>query len=195
MGSAAGRTVLLVGAITSLALGAGVVALALTRDAAPSPAAVEGPIPFSERPAQDDRAPLPARTLEGFADGEPVALDDYRGRPLVINFWASWCGPCVEEMPAFQQVAQETAGEVAFLGVDVADAPRAAEPFVAEVGVTYDLALDRDRELVSELGVFAMPTTLFVDADGIVVHRVPAPLDADALRAALREHLAVGAAR
>ncbi len=181
-------------AVVVLALGAAVTAVALTRgELAPAPdGGLTGPVPFSERPAPDERAPLPDRSLEGFAGAEPVALADYRGRPLVLNFWASWCGPCVEEMPAFQQVATELEDEVAFLGVDTRDAPRPAARFVTDLGITYDLAVDREGALAGEVRAFGLPTTLFVDPDGTIVHRATSPLDAEGLRAALREHLGVG---
>jgi len=152
-----------------------------------------GPVPFEQRVPADQRAPLPARTLGGFADGPPVDLTAYRGRPLVLNFWATWCDPCVEEMPDFDRVASDLAGEVAFLGVDVADAPRQAEPFVQELGIGYDLAVDPDQRLAAEVGVASMPTTLFVDEGGTIVHRAYGALDERALRAALADHLGVGA--
>lgn len=183
------RRTLLIAAVAVPLLFAGAV-LALRPSAPVAPAAQAGPVPFSERPDPQERAPLPDRTLEGFAGGPPVALAGYRGRPLVVNFWASWCGPCVEEVPAFQEVASAQ-DDVAFLGVDVADAPRAAQRFAAEAGITYDLAIDPDRALAGEVGVFGMPTTLFVDAEGMIVHRALTPLDAEGLRAALREHLGV----
>ncbi len=146
---------------------------------------------LSDRPAADARFPLPERTVEGFAGGPPVDLAGYRGRPLVVNFWATWCPPCVSEMPHFNAVAAEVDDEVAFLGVDVQDAPRRAEPFVAELGIGYELAVDPDRELFTAVGGFGMPTTLFVDAEGTVVHRATGPLDAEGLRAAIAEHLGV----
>lgn len=177
-------------ALVGVALVAGVVLL--RPDAPPAPAEAGETVPLlSDRPAADARFPLPERTVEGFAGGPPVDLARYRGRPLVLNFWATWCPPCVGEMPDFDTVAQEVADEVAFLGVDVQDAPRRAEPFVAELGITYDLAVDPDRELFSEVGGFGMPTTLFVDAEGTVVHRATGPLDGQALRAAIAEHLGV----
>jgi len=150
-------------------------------------------VPLDGRVAPGARAPLPARTLEGFGAGAPVDLAAYRGRPLVVNFWATWCAPCVDEMPAFQQVFAEVGAEVAFLGIDVADGPRRAEPFAAELGITYDLARDPDRSFAQEVGVFGMPTTLFVDAQGTIVHRSTGGLTGGALREALRTHLAAAA--
>lgn len=183
------RTVVVAAVLVVLALGGVVLAVALARDEAPP--ALSGPVPFSERPAPGEQAALPDMTLDGFADGAPVALGAYRGRPLVVNFWATWCGPCVEEMPAFQEVATDLDEQVAFLGVDTRDAPAPAERFVADLGITYDLAADPEGTLGAGVGVFGLPTTLFVDPDGTIVHRATAPLDAEQLRAALRDHLGI----
>lgn len=200
--SGARGTVLVALAVVAL-LAAVIGAVALSRERVTSPSGawvgvpgdeVQGEfVPFDERVAPDERAPLPARTLEGFGAGAPVDLAAYRGRPLVVNFWATWCAPCVEEMPAFQQVFTEVGDEVAFLGVDVADGPRRAEPFAAELGISYDLARDPQETFAREVGVFAMPTTLFVDAQGTIVHRSAGGLTGDELREALRTHLAAAA--
>ncbi len=136
-------------------------------------------------------APLPEVTLTGFGDGPDVALASYRGRPLVLNLWATWCAPCVEEMPAFQQVATAAEGRVAFLGVDVMDTPSRAEPFVEKLGITYDLAVDPRREFATEIGAVGMPTTLLVNADGTIVYRHRGPLESDELRRLIAEHLSV----
>jgi len=203
-GRARARGAVLVALAVVALLAAAVGAVAFTRERAAQPAAdgiaeaseaaptAGEAVPFDERVAPGARAPLPARTLEGFGAGAPVDLAAYRGRPLVVNFWATWCAPCVDEMPAFQQVFTEVGDEVAFLGVDVADGARAAEPFVAELGISYDLARDPDRTFAQEVGVFAMPTTLFVDAEGTIVHRSAGGLSGYELREALRLHVAVG---
>jgi cytochrome c biogenesis protein CcmG/thiol:disulfide interchange protein DsbE len=194
------RRTLLVAVVAVVALlGAAVVTLLLRPQTAEQEAtqsggeALQGSVPFAERIPADRRAPLPDRVLDGFAGGPPVDLDSYRGRPLVLNFWATWCAPCVEEMPAFDRVARELGDQVAFLGVDVADPPRLAEPFVEELGIGYDLAVDVRREFAGEVGVATMPTTVFVDTAGTIVYRSYGPLDAPALRGALAEHLGVRA--
>ena len=146
---------------------------------------------LNERPAPDEVFALPPATLEGFADGPPVDLADFRGQPLIVNFWATWCAPCVKEMPDLQAVAAQAEGKVAFLGIDVEDAPPNAEPFVEELGITYPLAVDPRREYSRQVNNFGMPTTLFVDADGLVRYRHTGPLDAEQLRALIAEHFAV----
>jgi cytochrome c biogenesis protein CcmG/thiol:disulfide interchange protein DsbE len=144
-----------------------------------------------ERLSSTERSPLPDVTLDGFGGGPPVELAAYRGSPLVVNLWATWCAPCVEEMPAFDEVARGSGDRVAFLGVDVQDTPRAAEAFVRDLGIGYDLAADPRREFASAIGAFGMPTTLLVDGGGTIVYRHTGPLDAAELRRLLGEHLAV----
>lgn len=138
-------------------------------------------------------ATLPPATLAGFGDGDPVELAAYRGRPLLVNFWATWCAPCVDEMPALQAVYAEVDDQMAFLGVDVRDAPANAEPFVEELGITYDLAVDADGDYYRDLGSRGMPTTLLVDADGRIVDHHTGALTAEQLRELLARQLDVQA--
>jgi cytochrome c biogenesis protein CcmG, thiol:disulfide interchange protein DsbE len=179
-------------------VGAGIVALVLVGVAVAATRGNDamvtgsGDLPrLDERPSPDEVFALPPATLAGFADGPDVNLADFRGQPLIVNFWATWCAPCVKEMPDLQEVATQAEGQVAFLGIDVEDAPPNAEPFVAELGITYPLALDPRREYSRQVNNFGMPTTLFVDPDGLVQYRHTGPLDADQLRALIAEHLAV----
>jgi cytochrome c biogenesis protein CcmG/thiol:disulfide interchange protein DsbE len=152
---------------------------------------------LEDRVAPTEREPLPAMVLEGFGEDDPAPVDlaAYEGGPLVVNFWASWCAPCVREMPDFQRFGEEFAGRVALLGVNVQDAPANARAFVRELGITYDLATDPRGELYSAVKGFGMPTTLFVDPDGTIVYRHTGPLDADELRALVTEHLEIAATR
>ncbi|MBW3574331.1 MAG: TlpA family protein disulfide reductase [Actinobacteria bacterium] len=110
---------------------------------------------------------------------------DYRGTPLVVNFFASWCVPCVAEMPAFESVHQQRAAEVAFLGVNLRDSVADATALVERTGVTYDIARDPAGELAGALGVVAMPSTVFVSADGTIVATQAGELSAEELRARL----------
>jgi len=126
----------------------------------------------------------------GFAGGPGFALpDDQRGRPLVLNVWASWCVPCRTEMPAFQAVYLQARATVGFLGVDYLDEAGAARRLVAATGVTYPLAADPKGIEIAKLGVTALPTTLFFSADGVLRGRRFGTQDADRLRAAIRTYL------
>ncbi|CAN5757877.1 hypothetical protein BH24ACT2_BH24ACT2_00590 [soil metagenome] len=112
---------------------------------------------------------------------------DYRGRPLVINLFASNCAPCIAEMPDFETVHQELGEEVAFLGLNIQDQVSAAEALVERTGVTYDIARDPSGELARSLGTVVMPSTYFVSAEGKVVDAKAGAMDADELRRRIEE--------
>ena len=112
---------------------------------------------------------LPHEPWERF-DGEGSAsLADYSGRPLVLNFFASYCVPCAREMPALQSVADELGDRVAVVGMNLVDEEDAARALVEQTGVTYDLGRDPDGALAQALGVVNLPTTVFASADHEVV--------------------------
>ncbi|MFQ5556796.1 MAG: TlpA family protein disulfide reductase, partial [Acidimicrobiales bacterium] len=116
-------------------------------------------------------------------EGGTRTLAEYSGQPLVLNFFAAWCPSCVSEMPDFEAVHQELGDEVAFIGMSQDFDPADALALVEATGVTYDLGWDPDLALYGEFGGFAMPTTVFVSADGEVVEVFAGALTADALRA------------
>ena len=134
--------------------------------------------------------PLPDVVLSD-ASGGPVSLAEYRGAPLVVNFWFSRCAPCRRELRDFATVHAERGDTIQFVGVDPFDTPEAMLAFAHERGVAYDLLRDTgehsgDRLLTDELGLVGYPVTLFVDADGQIL-RQTGELDADELRAAIEE--------
>lgn len=111
---------------------------------------------------------LPQLTLLD-ARGQAVALDSHRGRPLVINLWATWCPPCRREMPALQQ-AQHDYPHVTFLFVNQGETPQIVTNFLATTGLNLSHVLfDAGGELATQVGSMALPTTLFYDADGRLV--------------------------
>jgi cytochrome c biogenesis protein CcmG/thiol:disulfide interchange protein DsbE len=111
---------------------------------------------------------VPSVALERY-DGTGVSPADYEGQPLVMNFWASWCVPCTEEMPDFQQVHESLGEDVAFLGVNVRDDEEAGRAMVERTGVTYDVARDTSGDLARELGITNLPVTVIVAPDGTVL--------------------------
>jgi thiol-disulfide isomerase/thioredoxin len=129
--------------------------------------------------AQDDAAgkPLPELTFTRF-DGTKVNLSDWRGKPLVLNLWASNCAPCVQEMPAIERVHKELKDRVTIIGIDTSDPSRSdARKLAAKTGVTYDLAIDQSGELAQALDFVVLPTTVLVDANGRVVKSHAGALD------------------
>ena len=128
------------------------------------------------------------RTFETF-DGATASLDDYQGQPLVLNFFASWCPPCIREMPAFEEAHQTYGDQVAFLGLAVNDTVEDSTAIVEETGITYDLGRDPRGDLIAELGGIAMPTTVLVAADGTILDVHSGELSAAGLETRITEDL------
>ncbi len=130
---------------------------------------------------------LPHESWERF-DGEGSAsLADYSGRPLLLNFFASYCVPCAREMPALQSVADELGDRVAVVGMNLVDEEDAARALVEQTGVTYDLGRDEDGALARALGVVNLPTTVFASADHEVVEVHTGALSEGQLRERMTE--------
>ena len=102
-------------------------------------------------------------------DGEPVKFADYLGKPIVLNFWASWCGPCKSEMPTFQQAFEEFGDQVQFLMINVGEMVDDAESFLASTGYTFPVLFDINGEGAYAYQISAIPTTFFLNASGEVV--------------------------
>jgi cytochrome c biogenesis protein CcmG/thiol:disulfide interchange protein DsbE len=132
--------------------------------------------------------PAPAFTLPSLSDPtHSLSLAMFRGRPLVINFWASWCVPCRTEMPLLEAASRSERGRVAFLGIDANDTSSAARAFLAQVHVTYPAVSDPSGTMATNYGLFGLPTTIFVSSTGKILGRHIGELHAATLRAALRE--------
>lgn len=147
--------------------------------------------PAGSTPAAD-AAPTPTPALAMAPDftvydagGEPVCLSDFRGTPVVINFWASWCGPCQSEMPAFDAAAAEYEGQVRFLMVNLTDGSQetqaTAQAFLDEQGYAFPVYFDLDLEAASAYGVYGIPVTYFVDAEGRAVAQARSAISAEVL--------------
>lgn len=104
--------------------------------------------------------------------GESITLREVTaragGQPAVVNFWASWCGPCRVEMPDFQRVNMKYNGRIAILGVNQGENAPTVTEFGAEFGITYPLLVDQDSSVNRSYNVNSLPTTVFIDANGIV---------------------------
>ena len=114
-------------------------------------------------------------------DSNTVNLSDYMGKPIVLNFWAHWCGPCQSEMPEFNTVYEELGGEVTFLMVHVGAAIDDGKEKVTEGGYTFPVLFDEKSEAVSMYGVTAYPTTFFIDVEGNLEGYYIGAMDRDVL--------------
>lgn len=141
-------------------------------------------------PVGADPEGVPDFRFEVF-DGTTFSLAEHfedDGRPVVLNFWASWCPPCRAEMPDFDLVAQDHP-EVKFIGVAVDDVESNARKFADEIGVSYLLGFDPTGQAHLTLPFVALPTTWIINADGVIVHKVQGIMTADVLEQALSEKL------
>lgn len=107
-------------------------------------------------------------------NGKEVSLSQFIGKPIVINFWASWCGPCKQEMPHFDEMYQKYSDEVEFIMVNMTgggnDTKENADKFIQDGGYTFPVYYDNDLDGAIQYGVSAMPTTYFIDENGNVVN-------------------------
>ena len=136
------------------------------------------------------RTGQPARSfsLPSLSDSsKAVTLASFRGEPLVINFWASWCIPCRTEMPLLEQAFRAEKGKVRFLGIDSNDTSSAARAFLQQVRVTYPTVSDSNATVATQYELFGLPTTVFISPSGRIVGRHIGQLNAATLREALQE--------
>lgn len=105
-------------------------------------------------------------------DGNPIRLADLRGRPVVINFWASWCAPCVEEFPLLREAADRHAGNgLVVIGIVYQDRSEAARDFMARNGATWAAAMDPGERVAAAYGILGPPETFFIGRDGRIAAR------------------------
>jgi len=171
-------------ALVLVAAGLGL-AVGLVRDLQPSGVAFAGDL---RRGGTLEELRLPQ--LEG--DGA-IDYADYADRPLVINFFASWCPFCIAEMPDFERVHRLLGDDVAFLGVSQSDARGASIDLVRETGITYDTAIDERGEFFRAAGGQGMPTTIFVRPGGEIADVWVGPLTADGLQELVADHFGIAA--
>lgn len=149
------------------------------------------------KPGAGQLTPLPGQpespdfSLEDM-DGEHHRLADYRGQVVVVNFWATWCPPCRDELPSLQRLWEDKRDDgLVVLGVNVAEDADSIFFFTADYPVDFPLLLDRDSEVIEAWPVVGIPTTFIVDRDGRMIYRAVGAREFDhpRIRAALRELL------
>lgn len=112
--------------------------------------------------------PSPDFTLDGL-DGRAISLSDYRGRPVLVNFWASWCPPCRGEMPDLEEIQREYGADgLVVLAVNLREEPTAAQRYAETLGLTFPIVLDRSARAAARYNVTGLPMSYFVGRDGVI---------------------------
>ncbi len=102
-------------------------------------------------------------------NGNTVVLSDLRGKPVLLNFWATWCPPCREEVPLIEEINREwTSKGLVVLTVSLDDSADTVKDFVQNYGLTFTVLFDREQRVADTYGIQGIPTTLFIDKDGMI---------------------------
>jgi cytochrome c biogenesis protein CcmG/thiol:disulfide interchange protein DsbE len=156
-----------------------------------------------EASVERDLTPCPEQSGDPAARGAPdlafeclgggsLDLGQAPGIPTVLNLWASWCGPCREELPLLQQLSDATGAQLRVVGVDSQDGRPQGASFAADAGLTFPSAYDEDGALAAELGLRGLPHSVFLAADGSIAHVETGVISSyDELRGLVAEHLGV----
>ncbi len=140
-------------------------------DEVPSPGTQESS--RAPSPGTQESSQAPDFRLPGL-DGEEVSLSDFRGRPVLLNFWATWCGPCRIEMPFLQEVFEDEKWidqGLVVLAVNLGESPGAVSQFVDDYGLSFPVVLDVNLEAAGHYNIRAIPATYFIDKNGIMIDR------------------------
>ncbi len=177
--------ILIVLAFALLIAGASVLYNRLGEDWTPEQLAVAETEAPQETGTEPPKVQAPDFTVYD-ADGNAVKLSEYIGKPIILNFWASWCGPCKMEMPDFNEKSQELDGKVQFLMINMTDGSRetveTATSFIEEQGYTFPVFFDTTSEAAYTYSAYSLPTTFFIDADGYAIAQATGAINADTLQ-------------
>ena len=169
------RTVLTIGLLIAAAVVA-VLFLGLGKD----PSAIDSPL--IGRPAPDF-------ALKAVGTGETIDLAQFRGKPVIVNFWATWCHPCWDEHPVLTANAQMLGDKVQFVGVVFQDEESKIKDFLQQRGWAYPTLVDQAGKTAIAYGVGGVPETYFLDKNGVIVAKFAGPMSADDIRTNLQKAL------
>lgn len=145
----------------------------------------KGEVSQSKQDEEKEKTKAPDFTVLD-ADGNAVKLSDLFGKPIVLNFWASWCPPCKSEMPEFNKVYEGLGEDITFMMVDLADGQRETKEkgaqYVKEQGFSFPVYFDTEQDAANKYGIASIPTTIFIDKDGYIVTGAQGAIDAKTLQ-------------
>ncbi len=138
----------------------------------------------------DENTPFAAPDFTVYdRDGNTVRLSDFLGKPVVLNFWASWCGPCKMEMPDFEEMYKEYGEEVQFIMVNLTDGAREtteiATTFIDANGYTFPVYYDKDSDAALTYQVYGIPVTFFINAEGHLIAQGSSALNAETIKSGI----------
>jgi len=140
------------------------------------------------KPAAVAGHPAPEFELKTL-EGDTLRLADFKGKPVLVNFWATWCGPCRAEFPDFQRAHVDNANDLVIIGINntTADQVDLVDDFVTEMGATFPIVLDETGDVVETYGVLGLPTSVFIDRDGVVNEVFTGPINKAYIESKLSE--------
>ena len=129
-------------------------------------------------------------------DGQRLRLADFRGRPVYLNFWATWCDPCKEEMPAIQQILNRYQPDhLAVIAINNGEDAAPAQKFVKKLGLSLTaFAFDPDQDVVKRYRIEGMPTSIFIDAEGLITRVIPGQISLKVMDSSVRDAI-IGAGK
>ena len=145
--------------------------------------------PSESEPSENTQMPRAPEFVVYDNDGNEVKFTDKIGKPIIINFWATWCGPCKKEMPHFEKAYREYGDRIEFMMINptdgINDTHESVDKFIEDYGYTFPVYRDTDVYAASVYGINSFPNTFFIDSDGYVLGYMPGSMDEETLYACI----------